>query len=375
MSKKFGYISVSRFPLELNGANIATMELLDYLRRRGNEASMTSFYTSVPFRRSGYGPDHDEGAREATRLETTFAGLLKGIEYREERLPQAVFDCPERYPSVVKKVFDVVKAAEINHTISHGNDFYGLIGTYMTGLPGSFFFHSVSGIRETLRYGLSLKLLRTRTVFSASAFLQSRARELLDIDTIVWYPVFNLRKRGQRRTDHVTRTIGYYSSGRYKGDVIIDRIMERRCEWRFIVLGRSHTRRSAVGPPNLHVWGATTDPMGFYDAIDLILVPSVVEEGFSRMVLEACANGIPVIANRVGGIPEAMGNGGVMIDVDLREELDLEDIADRYIDEIERLFTDEEYYQFMSKNALRRAEEYQEEQKRLSDANYSLYMS
>jgi glycosyltransferase involved in cell wall biosynthesis len=151
--------------------------------------------------------------------------------------------------------------------------------------------------------------------------------------------------------------------------------MERRCEWRFIVLGRSHTRRSAVGPPNLHVWGATTDPMGFYDAIDLILVPSVVEEGFSRMVLEACANGIPVIANRVGGIPEAMGNGGVMIDVDLREELDLEDIADRYIDEIERLFTDEEYYQFMSKNALRRAEEYQEEQKRLSDANYSLYMS
>ena len=31
------------------------------------------------------------------------------------------------------------------------------------------------------------------------------------------------------------------------------------------------------------------------------------------MVLEACANGIPVLASRLGGVPEAMGDSGVLI--------------------------------------------------------------
>jgi glycosyltransferase involved in cell wall biosynthesis len=30
--------------------------------------------------------------------------------------------------------------------------------------------------------------------------------------------------------------------------------------------------------------------------------------------LEACANGIPVLASRTGGVPEAMGESGVLLD-------------------------------------------------------------
>lgn len=46
----------------------------------------------------------------------------------------------------------------------------------------------------------------------------------------------------------------------------------------------------------------------YYSACDLVAVPSVYE-GFPIVVLEALASGKPVVASRVGGIPEAVQNG------------------------------------------------------------------
>ena len=42
-------------------------------------------------------------------------------------------------------------------------------------------------------------------------------------------------------------------------------------------------------------------------------MPTQGPEAFSRVVLEACANGIPVVASQVGGLPEAMGESGVLL--------------------------------------------------------------
>ncbi len=195
------------------------------------------------------------------------------------------------------------------------------------------------------------------------------------MDTIVWYPLFKLGGPGRRKTDHISRTIGYYAAGEYKGDAVVNRIMKAKREWQFVVVGPRYALRCGEEAPNLTVWGHTADLKGFYDTIDLMIAPSLMEEGFSRVVLEACAYGIPVIANRVGGIPEAMGGGGILIDVDLRKKFDLDAIANRYIDEIERLFSNPEYYRVMSEKAALRAEEYETEQRILSDTNYRKYMA
>jgi glycosyltransferase involved in cell wall biosynthesis len=54
----------------------------------------------------------------------------------------------------------------------------------------------------------------------------------------------------------------------------------------------------------------------FYKEISLLLVPSTIPEGYPRVIIEAALNGIPTIANNTGGIPEALGNSGILLDIE-----------------------------------------------------------
>jgi glycosyltransferase involved in cell wall biosynthesis len=63
-----------------------------------------------------------------------------------------------------------------------------------------------------------------------------------------------------------------------------------------IPLSGPHVRR--LGPlPN-------RDVLPLYRAADVTVVPSVIPEALSRVILEAMAAGCPVIGTRVGGTPE-----------------------------------------------------------------------
>jgi len=54
----------------------------------------------------------------------------------------------------------------------------------------------------------------------------------------------------------------------------------------------------------------------YYSAADLLIVPSIHEEGFGRVILESLACGTPVIGAKRGAIPEAMNETvGKIIDV------------------------------------------------------------
>lgn len=60
------------------------------------------------------------------------------------------------------------------------------------------------------------------------------------------------------------------------------------------------------------------DADAFYGQVDVVVVPSLWQEPFGRTVIEALAHGIPVIASKRGGIPEALEDGvtGVIVDPD-----------------------------------------------------------
>ena len=74
--------------------------------------------------------------------------------------------------------------------------------------------------------------------------------------------------------------------------------------------------------------------------------------------------GIPVIANRIGGIPEALGDSGVLIDV----EPDAGAMAERYVAAIHRLLDRKVVYEEYCQKALARASAYERELTEMSRA-------
>ncbi len=53
-----------------------------------------------------------------------------------------------------------------------------------------------------------------------------------------------------------------------------------------------------------------------YGKCKILLAPSIYEEAYGRVATEAQFSGIPVVASRRGGLPEAVGPGGIILDTE-----------------------------------------------------------
>ena len=65
--------------------------------------------------------------------------------------------------------------------------------------------------------------------------------------------------------------------------------------------------------PNVRFVRRLADTREIYARTRILLVPSVVEEGGPRVIREAQLNRIPVLGSARGGVPEMVGDGGLII--------------------------------------------------------------
>lgn len=78
-----------------------------------------------------------------------------------------------------------------------------------------------------------------------------------------------------------------------------------------------HRRTQGLAIDNLIEWvGFTQDVPSELAQCDLFVLPSLFGEGLPMVVLEAMAAGVPVVATRVEGVPEAIRNGeeGILVE-------------------------------------------------------------
>jgi len=66
--------------------------------------------------------------------------------------------------------------------------------------------------------------------------------------------------------------------------------------------------------PNVRYWEHQDDMRTVWAQTKLLLTPSQWEEAFGRVNVEALINGIPILASDRGGMREAVGDGGILIE-------------------------------------------------------------
>lgn len=98
-------------------------------------------------------------------------------------------------------------------------------------------------------------------------------------------------------------------------------------------------------------WLKEEDIIHLYENSSIIIVPSICEESFGLVGIEAMSVGRPVIASRVGGIPEWLEDGktGFLVDPGNPDQ-----IAEKII----QLFSDRKLMEQMGKNARKKAEQF-----------------
>jgi glycosyltransferase involved in cell wall biosynthesis len=98
---------------------------------------------------------------------------------------------------------------------------------------------------------------------------------------------------------------------------------------------------------NVSLLRKTTDMRQIYRRAKVVLVPSVWDEAWGRVASEAHISGIPVIGSGRGGLPEAIGPGGIVMDPS--------EPPQRWADTLRQLWNDRQLYSQYSEAARRYA--------------------
>ena len=87
------------------------------------------------------------------------------------------------------------------------------------------------------------------------------------------------------------------------------------------------------------------DVRKFYGKAKLLLLPSQWEEAWGRVATEAQLSGIPVLASRIGGLPESVGPGGILVEPNAP--------LDDWLAALSRMWDDKQQYEALSQEALK----------------------
>ena len=109
-----------------------------------------------------------------------------------------------------------------------------------------------------------------------------------------------------------------------KGILITLELAKRRPDIPFVILEswtinqhiKDHIRASAQALPNVRWKGMISDMRRAYGLARVVIAPSQNPEGWGRIATEAHLSGIPVIGSAHGGLPEAVGPGGILVQHD-----------------------------------------------------------
>ncbi len=196
------------------------------------------------------------------------------------------------------------------------------------------------------------------TFVANSPFVAGELERLYGIAAKILLPVIEIDGFGMDDADK-RPFVTFINPVPEKGASVFVEIAERMPDVRFLVVKGKWSQRDYDGAgdldaiarlPNVRIAAFTNDVVQIYRQTRVLLVPSQFPEPFGRVVVEAQANGIPVVASDRGGLRYAVGAGGMLVSP--------ADAPGGYVDALYALLRNDAAYREHRRAALANAEGY-----------------
>lgn len=196
-----------------------------------------------------------------------------------------------------------------------------------------------------------------------SNFIARHVKEKTGRNPFIYHPFIEL---SNYKTSTTRKYVTFINPVQVKGlDIAID-LASRCMEIDFLFIESwplSSDQRAALEKrisqhPNIKFADRISDPRRIFLTTKALIIPSRWEEAFGRVALEAQISGIPVIASDIGGLPEAVGDGGLLIASNASIEA--------WVSALRQIVSDPSTYAELSAKATKNAETfYRQSQSRL----------
>lgn len=339
MKRVSAFIS-NRF-LPLSGAEISIIERLSLLQENSFSCNIISIDSCL------------EKNNTVKMLE------LMNIQYLEDK------DCIEyQYENIPVKIYfedKFFQAIRLSISLLKNTDF--IIAFFISPLTyyvcseikvkTVYFIHSKGfpKVKDKMPAGMKEYILRQKKFFVASEFMKKEFYKEWGLEAKVFYELINLEKYLVR--DNVKKFITLINPAEKKGLNLFLKIAEKLNEKQFLIVGGWQDHQESIRKikkkyPNISYQPPEKNMKKVYQKTGILLFPSLYEEAFGRVIIEAALNGIPVISSNKGALPETVSEGGIL--------LNPEDI-NRWISTLIK-FESPDYYQEYSEKSLNRAKNY-----------------
>lgn len=185
-------------------------------------------------------------------------------------------------------------------------------------------------------------IINTDLIIANSNFVADLTKKWYGVKPAILYPTVDTKK--DKLKNKSKKYITIVKPTKRKGADIFLKIAESLHDKEFVAVGGDETvmnKKVINSHPNVKFVKWTDDIEEIYAKTKILLAPSEWPEPFGRVIIEAGINGVPSIASNRGGLSEAVGDGGILID-------DIYDI-DKWIKSIEFIEDDEVYRKIAEK--------------------------
>lgn len=183
-----------------------------------------------------------------------------------------------------------------------------------TGLPVVVQVHDV----ELHWHGGNYMQIADLPCIANSQFTAAQYRSLFGVEPRVVYPFID---PSRYRTPTTREFVTFVNPYLRKGALVAYRTALACPEIPFRFIGRAHEQgedgtdlaAAIAALPNVQVEPPQSDMREVYRRTKILFAPSQWEEAYGRVATEAHLSGIPVLGSDRGGLPEAIGPGGVVL--------------------------------------------------------------